>query len=364
MSRPSQPLLFASAIALLACAQAPVAARGGAATAPPALRELTLPGRGVLLLPLPGAWTVTPEEGRPGEEAPPFTLRIEPPDGRFRAFLTPLPASTDPLVGDLDRAKGLAEAARRAAEPGSAEGRLVLRELKRDGALRGYWFYATDPELTRRAAGREEWRGIVTGYAAAGDLLVAFNLFDELSGSHRAALLDAIASARHLPPDRGEPALALVPFLPAAELTLPLPGGQGDAAVHAPGFLVTRPMATAEVGEIAAYARDPASGVHVAITARAAHGAATPGACRAEPALRLRGTDGIRELAGTDRADAARVSYFSTPAASDRTGQARWHVREWYARDGLCVEVHVSAVAGAPSTGIVESILQSFRFGG
>jgi hypothetical protein len=57
----------------------------------PQPRMLTVPDRGALEVALLPGWSVSIDEARPGEDAPPFAFRVEPGDGRFVAFFAPEP---------------------------------------------------------------------------------------------------------------------------------------------------------------------------------------------------------------------------------------------------------------------------------
>jgi hypothetical protein len=326
--------------------------RGG-----PVRRAFVLPARGALELALPPEWTLTLEEARPGEDAPPLAFRIEPGDGRFLAFV--VPERTDGAA-DLGRARALAERALREAEGGSAEGVLTLRELKVGGAVRGFWFAATDRDLVGRAPSRNEWRGLVRGAAVIDDLVVAFDLLDDLPGHHRPAFLELLGSARHLPPEPPEPTAAPAGGAPVSELTVAWPGREWAVAMTVPGFVAA---GGAREGGGSALAWDPTSGIRVALSIREAEGAESASDCRQRDWARLLGTPGVvADRRAPVRGEAAFATYETLPPGGGVAGTRR-HARAWFWREGLCVDVHLSA-AGAAGEGTFEAILRSARFVG
>jgi hypothetical protein len=362
------PLAIAIAVAALAgCARAPVAVR-----APPRIevesgphrRALTVPDRGALELALPYDWTVKVEEARPGEDAPPFSFRIEPGDGRFVAFVAPEGGSGDHAVaGTAARARGLAQDALRVVAEGSVEGELALHELTGEGAVVGYWFAATDRELAGRMPSREEWRGLLSGAAAIGDLLVTFTLFDDLPGSHRRLFLDALAAARHLAPEPAEPEVSFGRAAPASELSIAYPGRPWSIRLEVPGFLVTGPIVAPDGRSVAAHAREPASGVVASVVLRDADSAGSAAECRDRDWARILGAvGGVSEARVTQEGDAALATYV-TVAGTPGGGRPalRRHSQAWYRHDDLCVNVHLS-VQGASGGGGVDAILGAVRF--
>lgn len=300
------------------------------------------------------------QEARPGEEGPPFTWRVEPGDGRFVAFFEPEPAGGAPAVSLL-RARALAQRALRAAAEGSVEQGLSLRELRGEGGVVGFWFAATDRELSGRVPSREEWRGLLGGAAAVGDLVVGFTIFDDLPGHHRSVFLDALAAARHLPPEPEAPPSPPAGAAPASELSAAFPGRAWSATVGVPGFVVAAPAASADGGPVVAYAWEPAGAMVATLVIREADGARSAAACRDREWPRIRGAvGGVRGEALWERNGAAFGGY--TAPAADGTAPRRWHSRAWYLHDGLCVGVHLAGGPSAPDAGSAEAILGSVRF--
>jgi hypothetical protein len=329
---------------------------------------LTVPDRGALEVALLPGWSVSIDEARPGEDAPPFAFRVEPGDGRFVAFFAPEPYSRDEAVAaNVARTRALAVRALRAAAEGSAEQELVLRELKGDGGVRGFWFTATDKELAGRTPSRDEWRGLLRGAAVIGDLLVTFTLFDDLPGRHRELFLDTLATARHLPPEPPEPELSFDRAVTASELSVALPDRAWSVVLGLPGFLVAAPVVAADGRSVVGHARDPASGIGVSVAIRDAGGAGTAAACRDRDLARIRGAvGGVREASVSERGDAAFATYVTSTLGRDGLAARRWHSRAWYRRDDACVNVHLSAAGGAGSAGggIADVILGAVRFVG
>lgn len=361
------PHLAVALAALAACAQPPVRPppRVELQLGPQPL-ALTLPDRGALELDLLPGWTVSVEEARPGEDTAPFAFRLEPGDGRFVAFVAPEPYSREEAVAaNVARTRALATGALRAAAEGSAERELVLRELKGDGGVRGFWFTATDRELAGRTPSRDEWRGLLRGAAVIGDLLVTFTLFDDLPGRHRELFLDTLATARHLPPEPPEPeSPGDRAAVAASELSVALPGRAWSVTVGVPGFLVAAPVVAADGRSVMGHARDPASGIGLWVAIRDAEWAGTPAACRDRELARVRGAvGGVRDVRASERGDAAFATYVTSIPGRDGLATRRWHSRAWYRRDDACVAVHLTADGGTGG-GVADVILGALRFVG
>ncbi|HSN15715.1 MAG TPA: hypothetical protein VLT61_13870 [Anaeromyxobacteraceae bacterium] len=363
--RPTPTIAIAIA-ALAGCARAPVSV-----SPPPRIevesgprpRALTVPDRGALEVVLPHDWTVKVEEARPGEDAPPLSYRIEPGDGRFLAFVAPEPWSADHAVAaTAARARGLAQAALRVVAEGSVEQELALHELKGDGGAVGYWFAATDRELAGRMPSREEWRGLLSGAAAIGDLLVTFTLFDDLPGSHRRLFLDALAEARHLAPEPAELEVSFGRAAPASELSVAYPGRAWSIVLEVPGFLVTGPVVAPDGRSVAAHAREPSSGVVASVVLRDADSAGSAAECRDRDWARILGAvGGVAEASVSQAGDAALATYVTVAATRGDRQAPLWHSQAWYRHDDLCVNVHLS-VQGASGGGGVDAILGAVKF--
>jgi hypothetical protein len=365
---------FAVAVAIAAgCARAPVTV---AVRPPPRIevgsgphpRVLTVPDRGALELALPYDWTVKVEEARPGEDAPPLSFRMEPGDGRFVAFVAPEPWAADHAVAaTAARARALAQDALRVVAEGSVERDLALRELKGEGGVVGYWFAATDRELAGRMPSREEWRGLLSGAAAVGDLLVTFTLFDDLPGGHRRLFLDALAAARHLAPEPAVPEVSFERAAPTSALSVTYPGRAWSIVLEAPGLQVIEPVVAPDGRSVAAHAREPASGVVASVVLRDADSAGSAEECRDRDWPRILGAvGGVAEARVSRAGDGALATYVTVAATRGGRSAARRHTQAWYRHDDLCVSVHLSVQDDASGAvgGTVDAILGAVRFVG
>jgi hypothetical protein len=365
---------FAVAVAITVaagCARAPVSVRP-----PPRIevesgphpRVLTVPDRGALEVALPSDWAVKVEEARPGEDAPPLSFRIEPGDGRFVAFVAPEPYAPDHAVAaTAARARALAQDALRVVAEGSVERALALRELKGERGVVGYWFASTDRELAGRMPSREEWRGLLSGAAVIGDLLVTFTLFDDLPGGHRRLFLDAIAAARHLAPEPAEPEVSFERAASASALSVSYPGRAWSIVLEAPGLQVTGPVVAPDGRSVAAHAREPAGGVVASVVLRDADLAGSAGECRDRDWPRILGAvGGVAEARVSQVGDAALATYVTVAATRGGRPAPRRHTQAWYRHDDLCVSVHLSVRddASGASGGTVDAILGAVRFVG
>ncbi|WP_242345004.1 hypothetical protein [Anaeromyxobacter terrae] len=371
---------LAAALALGACA----GRRGGAAPAPPRQR-FEVPGHGELEIAVPAGWRASSAEG---EEPMPLTVRLEPRDakagGGFMVLLTPFwnpaspsgeaPASSDATGGDAqgDTAQLLAELARRKALATSVEQEIALHELRGERGVHGYWFAATDKALAARKPAEGEWRHLLQGAAAVGDMILAFTLLDNASGPQREAVLDVVRGARHVPPAAGGTAAApkdgAMRFTPDPDaetepLSVAYPGRAFTVLVDLPGFEMFQPR-PAEDGEgVLVLGRHPGNGLVASVTLRDAHGAADARACRERILERIRkSAPDMKELQLSDANGGARAAYVLDELRGRTIRQEHEHLFLW--REGVCVNVQVSKADPEPQdAGRIDAILASVRFG-
>lgn len=357
---PWRALPLVAAWVLAACAGATagrVEGPGAVAPAPDGSLErwISVPDRGALGVLLPAAWMVARIDRRPGESGPPVTFEITPTDDRFTISLAPIEEEGEGPP-TLEEAARCAEWARSSAAARAAEQELPLRPVKARGGTVGYWFAATDRELLTRTPSPDEWRGTLQGCALVGELLLAFRILDDLPGQHRAQLLEALAGARHLPPEpEGEPTWGLEAVDGASEVRASFPGRGWTVALSAPGLAVAPARAGSDGASVRAGARDRGSGARITLLLRAADGARSAAACREPEWARLLGAPGgLRDGRAWEERDAAHASF----TASD----GRAVTRAWYLRDGVCVRAELSAPRAAGGTAAYELILRSLRF--
>jgi hypothetical protein len=331
-----------------------------------------VPGHGGLAFDLPAGWDVRP--GEPEEER--RTVELGPEDRRFVALLTVFPNRPEaPDAEPLDTARLFAELARRSAAPGALEGEVPLVELAGPVA-RGYWFEATDRALEGKAPGADEYRHLVQGAAVVGDLLVAFTLLDNAPGPQRQALLDLVRGARPLgaaagagdaagPGDAaGGAAGALVPD-PRAQ-TVPYvardAAGTVSVLVDLAGFRMFEPRSNADGSATAVVGEDPQGGVVVSIILRPAPGVDAAG-CRDRDLADLRkAVPGLTGIATEEVRGQARLRY-EVPAGQGAPAR-QLHAHAFLARDGVCVNLHLSKANPGPDDGArLARILDSLRFG-
>src|SRR5512144_401676 len=176
--------VLAGALAVAGCAGAKPRP---AATGAPDRTAFAVPGHGGLEIAVPPGWTAAPEEGEP---TAPARIRLVGPGGAFVALLSSFwnPGEPESAPARADNARLLADIARRGALAGAVEREIPLQELAGDG-VRGFWFAATDRDLTGREAGPGEWRFLLQGVAAVGPLVVVFDLLDNAPGPQRDQLL-------------------------------------------------------------------------------------------------------------------------------------------------------------------------------
>jgi len=354
----------AAALALLAaiaCAGPRAGGRGGgtAPAAGSATMRLEIPV-GALELPLPAAWTVA--EGEAGSGPP--TFRITAPEGGFVLLVTPMWNPNQPSErADPDAARRIAERARLQALEGAAERDLVLEALNGDG-VQGWWFQATDRKLVGKPVPEDEFLNVMQGALATGRLVVAFTLLDDAPGPHRAAVLAALEHARDvrgsdeaIPPQafEGDAAIETVP------LQVGPPGRGWALLVDLPGFEVARPRTLPSGSGVIVLARNEA-GVIASVMVRQGEGAADARACRARDLLRIQGIAGLTGLTLEERGEVARARYVTPPESEREARQANAHA--WVARDGFCVNVHVTKMGFADAdVEALDRILATVRFG-
>ncbi|WP_242340813.1 MULTISPECIES: hypothetical protein [unclassified Anaeromyxobacter] len=370
---------LAVALSLGACA----GRRGGAA--PPSRQRFEVSGHGELEIALPPGWKASSAEG---EEPIALTVRLEPRDakagGGFMVLLTPFwnppptaeeaPASPEAFGADAqgDTAQLLAELARRKALATSVEQEIALHELRGERGVHGYWFAATDKAFAAREPGEGEWRHLLQGAAAVGDMILAFTLLDNAPGPQREAVLEVVRGARHVPASAGgspaAPKSGAMRFTPDPEaetepLSVAYPGRAFTVLVDLPGFEMFEPR-PAEDGEgVLVLGRHPQSGLVASVTLRDAHGAADAGACRERILERIRkSAPDLRELALSDASGGARAAYVLDELRGRKIRQQHAHLFLW--REGVCVNVQVSKADPEPEdTGRIDAILTSVRFG-
>lgn len=378
------PLALALAASLLfgACA----GRRGGAPPAPQRQR-FEVPGHGALDIAVPAGWKASSAEG---EDPMPLTVRLEPREAKGRGFivlLTPFwsptspadetpeaPAAPDATREDAqgDTAQLLAELARRKALATSAEQEIALQELRGEAGVHGYWFAATDRALAGKEPGAGEWRHLMQGAAAVGDIILAFTLLDNEAGPQREAILEVVRSARHLQAPPGEvatpPADGAMRFTPDPDVeTEPLavspPGGAFAVLVDLPGFQMFAPR-PAEDGEgVIVLGQHPGTGLVASVTLQDADGESDARGCRDRKLERIRrSAPELRQLELSEKGDAARATYVLDELRGRPIRQEHAHLFLW--RDGVCVNVQVSKADPEPADAErIETILSSVRFG-
>lgn len=362
MRRPSALVLAAL---LASCAHRPAAPGPGEAAgvpAPAARLAWDVEGHGRLLVEIPPGWTATA-----GEPEPPLpaTLRLEPPTGRQVLLLTPTwdPNQPPDAPASPDTARLLVELARRKAAESSLEQPLVLRDL--DGA-RGWWFAATDRELTAggRAPEPDEYRCLVQGVVVTGGLTLSFTLLDDGDGPHRAQALEVVRRARHQPAAAaaaGRGAAAQAPAPAGAPVVLAFPGKGWAVSMDLPGFEVEEPEARADGRLVSVVAHHEGTGVVASLVLTEAGTRRTAAACAEGDWLRLSAF--VPEVAG--RAPPAgprpRAEYLLRDLRGKRVDQQ--NLSEWWYRDGVCVHAHVSLMGYEPGDQpALERVLASVRF--
>jgi hypothetical protein len=366
-------LAAALAAALAGCA----ARRGGAATASRPER-FEVPGDGAIELPVPAGWNVTVRPGEGDAAAP--TVRLEPGRGQFAVLLTPFLSregggdaggeGSDGDASTAETAQALAELARRRALQTSVEHEIGLEEIRGD-EVHGYWFAATDKALQGTKPEPGEWAHVVQGAAAVGDLILAFTLLDNGPGPQRRQVLEMVRGARQVPPEPGgapatasdTPGFEPDPSAATVPLAVAYPGRDWTVLVDLPGFQMFKPRSTEDGIGVIVLGEDPATGLVASVALRAAGEAPDARACR-ERALEgvRRAAPALRELKLVEPDGTARASYVLHELRGRPIRQD--HAHAFLARDGVCVNVHVSKAQPAPEDAErIERILSSVRFG-
>ncbi len=353
----------ALAAALAACAGVRAPGADRANPRPQERRAFAVDGHGALEIALPGGWTA---DARADDPSAPTTIRLEQPGAAFVALLTPFWDPGEP--GDReheDTARLFAELARRNALGGSLEQEIPLEELVGEG-VRGFWFGATDRDLAGKEPAPEEWRHVLQGAAAVGPLVVAFTLLDNAPGPQRAALLEVVRGARHVPQPGQAPPEAGVELDPDARsvpLRLEVRGRPWAVLVDLPGFRLFKPRrADGGVG-VLVFGQHPESGMVASVILRAAAEASDAAGCRDVDLPRIReAVPALAELRLSTAGAAARALY-AVPGGAGAEGVRQEHAHAWVHRDGVCANVHVSKLAPASGDAeAMERILESLRF--
>jgi hypothetical protein len=360
LRRASAAFAAAAALAAAGCASS------RAAAPPPAERDALAPGwtrravpvrDGRVVLALPPGWTAT--EGEEGEASAP-AVRLERAGERFRALLTPLwnPGEPEEPEGRVDTARLFAELARRKALGGSVEGDIPLEELT-GPSVQGFWFTATDRELSGRAPGPDEWRCVLQGAAAVGPVLLAFTLLDDGPGPQREEVLAVVRGARFVV--GGEtadaPEIEPMPGVRTVPLRVGWPGRGWAVLVDLPEFTMGR-RTTGVPGPYVIGLHHP-TGIVASVALREARGERDAAGCREAALAALRGAIPASKatIRTAEVGPAARASY-----TLERREGPQANVHAFLHRDGLCVDVHVSKAGPGPEDAErLEAILASVR---
>lgn len=352
-----------AALAVVALVAGACAGPGKPRAAPaPERRAFAVDGHGQLLLALPPGWTAT--EGERGEASAP-AIRLEKPGAAFVALLTPLwsPGGRESARARADTAQLLADIARRKALGGSVEAEIPLEELVGQG-VHGYWFVATDRELTGREPGPQEWRHVLQGAAAVGPIVLVFSMLDNGPGPQRADLLEIVRTARHAGgvEPREETAGRLVP-VPGAR-TDPLrtawPGKPWAVLVDLPGFRIAAPAGA--VDGVILVGLEEETGIVASVMLREAAGATDARGCREAALARIASLAHVSEVRLADSGPAARASYTVDELRGEPVRQD--HAHAFLFREGVCGNVHVSKAEPEPEDAArIERILATVRFG-
>jgi hypothetical protein len=354
-------LIVAAGSALLAACAGPRAAAVRALPREEGRSAFELGDHGALEIVVPPGWVVEPS----ADEDPP-TIRLRDESGSFVALLT---SFWDPDGEDQparpETARLFAELARRNALSSAVEGELSLEELVGD-AVHGFWFSATDRDLVGREPAAEEWRHVMQGAAAVGRLVVAFTLLDNAPGPQRAAILEVLRGARHLPhASATRPGAALEPD-PGAR-TVPLrvaaAGRPWALLVDLPGFHMFKRREAADGVGALVLGEHHESRLVAAVILRLASGATSAEDCRQADLGRIsEGARAVVDLRLSSAGDAARATYGVPDHGGQRVRQD--HARAWFHREDVCADVHVSKIAASPEDDVaMERILDTARLG-
>ncbi len=371
MLSPRAPHACAAALAAVLAASAGCAgakARPGA-TPVPERSAFEVQGHGALEIEVPPGWTASVEKGEPPA---PRTIRLAGPGGAFVALLSPFWNPGEPENADsrADSAQLFAEIARRGALAGSVEREIPLEELVGDG-VRGFWFAATDRELSGRAPGPGEWRHLLQGAAAVGPLVVAFTLLDNAPGPQREQFLALVRGARHVGAEGGEesdedggegpeedPEATTVP------LRVEVRGKPWTVLVDLPGFRMFKPRTVDDAVDALVVGHDPERGIVASVILRGAQGARDAAGCRDADLARIRAAHPeIADLRLSAAAGAAARALYTMPEVGGKP-VPQLHGHAWLYREDVCANVHVSKAAPEPEdAAALGAILASVRYG-
>jgi hypothetical protein len=216
---------------------------------------------------------------------------------------------------------------------------------------------------------------MLRGAAAIGPLLVTFTLLDDAPGPEREALLAIVRGARAVEDGaradaaEGAPdaAIRLEPDPTAATTPLSVepPGLPFLVLVDLPGFAMFGQREVEGTGWLAV-GQDAEAGLVASVIvspAEAKGAAAGARACRDAALARARAVvPDLSELALDETPGAARATYVAGGPRGN--GPRHRHAHAFLARDGTCVDVHVSAAEVKPEhLERMERILGSVRFG-
>jgi hypothetical protein len=355
-----------TAVAVVACAGGQ---RSGQASSVER-RGFAVPGHGVLELGVPPGWKAV--EGG-GDEPGQATIELAPSDRAFVVLLTPFWNPADEKGGaTVETAQVLAEMARRKALEGAEEKEIPLMELVGERGVHGFWFAASDRNLAGKAPAKEEYRHLLQGAAVVGRLLLAFTLLDNGPGPQRDAALDVVRTARHLPgadeagtaegEGDGERGFELDAGAQTVPLVVSRPERRVTILVDLPGFRVFKPRSGADGQSLLVLGQDPESGIVASILLRDGAGMDAR-ACRADALARIRrAVPDLVAVRESEAGGAARVEYALEELHGRRVHQV--HAHAFLAREGVCVNLHLSKAAPAPEDAArFEKILASLRFG-
>lgn len=328
--------------ALLVASLLPCLASAGDTTT----QRVPVSGRGALELTVPSSWR---SSVRWAEEGP--TLRLEPAEGAaFVLMVTPFAVPRrDTAEETRARARRIAESMREKVAPGAVEKTIAIERLQ-GGRNPVLWIAATD-----RAPGPGEHERLVQGTAAAGKLVVTFTLLHHAKDPpERAVVLQAMAGARHVdepPPPRLEP------------FALALPGSAWAALVDLPGFELEEVRKKPDGSGIAVMGENASTGLVVSLFVERIAGAADEKACRSLHFDRALASpfekSGVKR---TERKGMALGEYLIPRAEGVEIRQK--HVNAYLAREGACVDLHVSKVRHEPKDeALFEGVLRTLRLG-
>lgn len=334
-------------------------------------------GEGIELT-VPSGWKVRPTKGGPDL---PLSLRLDPPGGGA-LFLVPSVIEEGPEAPDpLESARLFALIARRRALEGGADPNLPIQKLEHgdDDRVHGFFFIANDKKFVKPAPGVEHWPDMLRGAAAIGRLLVTFTWFDEGPGASREKVLDLMRGAQQVVPKEAQAKEAQteeqgqkeeqapLSLKPAPEiLTTPLavaaPGGAFAVLVDLPGFKMYEPRPNPDGEGMLLVGQHPKTGFVASVTVLPKEASADADACRAEKLKSLKATaHDLTDLTLSEVGVAARARYVLHDLKGEKVRQD--HAHAFLARDGSCIDVHLSKAAPSPGDDArIEAILATVRF--